>query len=108
MTPTQVAPEQLFVLTAVRSWDLWTSRTAKFFDNLTDQQMLAEVAPGKNRAVYLYGHLIAVHDAMIPQLGLGEATYPALREQYLSQPDNPAVQPEIGNSARPGKRFTSA
>ena len=80
--------EALFVGTALKSWEQWISRAGKFFDSLTDEQMLTEIAPGKNRPVYLLGHLVAVNDAMIPQLRLGEAHYEALREPFLVQPDS--------------------
>jgi hypothetical protein len=87
MPDQQLTPEQLFALTTLKAWDLWLGRTTKFFDNLTDEQMLTEIAPGKNRAIYLYGHLMVVSDAMIPQMGLGEGNFSDLRETFLSKPD---------------------
>jgi hypothetical protein len=33
-----------------------------------------EVAPGKNRLIYLWGHLTAVHDAMLPLLVWGNGS----------------------------------
>lgn len=84
---TSTSEETTFITTAIRSWDAWVGRTVKAFDSLGDEEMLTEIAPGKNRPIYLLGHLIAVHDAMIPQLRLGEAEYPDLREPFLSQPD---------------------
>ena len=80
--------EALFVATALKSWEQWIGRAGKFFDSLADEQMLTEIAPGKNRPVYLLGHLIAVNDSMIPQLRLGEAHYEALREPFVLQPDS--------------------
>ncbi len=93
MNELQVSPEQLFVTTTLKAWDLWLGRITKFFDGLTDEQMLQEIAPGKNRAVYLYGHLLVVSDAMIPQMGLGEAKYEHLREAFLSKPDRAVELP---------------
>jgi hypothetical protein len=87
MSDQQLTPEQLFALTSLKAWDLWLGRITKFFDNLTDEQMLTEIAPGKNRAIYLFGHLAVVSDAMIPQMGLGEPKYTHLREAFLAQPD---------------------
>jgi DinB superfamily len=83
--------EALFVTTALKSWDSWIGRADKLFDSLTDEQMLTEIAPGKNRPVYLLGHLIVVNDSMIPQLRLGEAHYEALREPFVLQPDSAAA-----------------
>jgi DinB superfamily len=79
--------EQIFVTTAIKAWDVWIARIGKFFDSLTDEQIQAEIAPGKNRPIYLLGHLIAVHDSMIPQLRLGEAAYPELREIFIVKAD---------------------
>jgi hypothetical protein len=79
--------EEIFIKTAITAWETWTSRATKTFAALTDEQMLLEIAPGKNRAVYLLGHLIAVNDAMIPQLRLGEASHSNLNEPFLKQPD---------------------
>ena len=84
---TALTIEETFVVTALKSWEAWVGRADKFFASLSDQQMQLEVAPGKNRALYLLGHLTAVHDSMIPQLRLGEAEYPQLRETFIAQPD---------------------
>lgn len=48
---------------------------------------MMEIAPGKNRVVYLLGHLVAVHDAMLSLLGLGERKYAHLDEAFLKSPD---------------------
>ena len=45
------------------------------------------MAPGRNRAIYLIGHLAAVADAMLPLLGLGDKLYPHLEEPFLKNPD---------------------
>jgi hypothetical protein len=84
--------EQLLVQTALSSWELWLGRTSKAFDSLTDEKMLTEIAPGKNRPVYLLGHLLVVNDAMISQLRLGESAHENLREAFLKQPDRAAIE----------------
>jgi len=84
---TTLTAEEILVATSIKSWEAWVGRTGKFFDSLSDQEMLVEIAPGKNRPIYLLGHLTAVHDAMIPQLRLGEAGYPQLKEPFITQPD---------------------
>jgi hypothetical protein len=48
---------------AINSWRLVVDRADKIFSILTEDQLLREVAPGKNRVIYLWGHLIAIHDA---------------------------------------------
>lgn len=80
--------------------DAWTSRfeaADKLFAALTDQDLEKEVAPGRNRALYLLGHLTAVHDHMLPLLGFGPQLYPQLAEPFLMHPDRavaaiPSVQ----------------
>jgi len=86
-----LSTDQLFVTTALKAWEIWLSRTTKFFDNLSDERMFEEIVPGKNRAIYIYGHLLVVSDAMIPQLGLGTASYAHLRDTFLSKPDRAAA-----------------
>jgi len=75
------------VKTALGNWDLTIRRVTAVFDGLDDEQLLEEIAPGKNRAIYLLGHLAAVHDAMLPLLGLGERQYPHLDDPFIKNPD---------------------
>jgi hypothetical protein len=51
---------ELPVKAAINSWRLVLERADKIFPNLTNDQLLREVAPGKNRLIYLWGHLIAL------------------------------------------------
>lgn len=85
------ATESLFVAVALKSWDVWLIRLDKTFDALTDEQLERPIAPGRNRASYILGHLIAVNDSMIPQLRLGDASYPELFELFVKQPDRAAA-----------------
>jgi hypothetical protein len=91
MTTAAQTTEELLISTALKSWDQWVDRASQAFDSLSDEQMLTEVAPGKNRPIYLLGHLLVVNDAMIPQLRLGEASHAGLREAFLTQPDRAAA-----------------
>jgi hypothetical protein len=86
MTVTQTT-EEAFLTVALKSWETWIGRANKLFASLTDEDMLKEIAPGKNRPIYLLGHLIAVNDSMIPQLRLGEPTYGHLRKPFIESPD---------------------
>lgn len=70
--------------------DRWNGAIKNFdtaLDSITDEQLQKEVASGKNRGIYLLGHLIAVHDDMIILLGLGEKLYPELNEPFIQSPD---------------------
>jgi len=56
-------------------------------NSLTDEQLHQEIAPGKNRGVYLLGHLIAVHDDMIALLDFGDKLFPEYSEPFLKSAD---------------------
>jgi len=91
------APNELFVTTVLSNWELALTRISARFDRHTDADLLRPVAPGKNRVIYLLGHLIAVHDSMIPLLGLGDRHYPLFDALFIHNPDNAeAVFPPAG------------
>jgi hypothetical protein len=71
----------------LRAWKQNADRMQKFFAGLTEEQMQAEVAPGKNRMIYLWGHLVAVHDGLLPLLGIGPRLYPELEATFITSPD---------------------
>jgi hypothetical protein len=87
-----VTAGKLSVQVAINSWRLILERANKTLSSLTDDQLLKEVAPGKNRLIYLWGHLTAVHDAMFPILGLGERLHPELDAIFVSSPDKIGAQ----------------
>ena len=84
--------DKLSVQVAINSWQLVLERVNKILLNLPEDQLLKEVAPGKNRLIYLWGHLTAVHDAMFPILGLGERLHPELDAIFISSPDKAGTQ----------------
>jgi len=90
MTTAAATTEEILITTALKSWDQWVGRTGQFFDSLSDEQMLTAIAPGKNRPIYLLGHLLVVNDAMISQLRLGESSHADLAETFVKQPDGAA------------------
>jgi uncharacterized damage-inducible protein DinB len=95
--PISVTADKLSVQVAINSWRLALERVNKALLNLPDDQLLKEVAPGKNRLIYLLGHLTAIHDAMFPILGLGERLHPELDAIFVSGPDKAGAQlPPVG------------
>ncbi len=75
--------------------DRWFASIKNFealLNAFSDEQLQREVAPGKNRGIYLLGHLIAVHDDMIRLLGFGDKMYPELQEAFLTKPDKVATE----------------
>jgi hypothetical protein len=88
---TTTTQQDLFVITALHTWEQAIKRASNFFNSCTDEEMQKEIVSGKNRVIYLLGHLTAVHDRMLPLLGLGDRHYPQLDELFISNPDNPAA-----------------
>ena len=72
---------------ALRNWRSNVDRADKLFGSLSQEQLLQEVAPGKNRLIYLWGHLTAFNDALIPLLGFGSRVRPELDLMFVSNPD---------------------
>jgi hypothetical protein len=76
-------------------FDRWYAQIKNFdaaLNSITDEQLQKEIAPGKNRGIYLLGHLIAVHDDMLILLGLGDKLYPELNEPFIKSPDKTVNQ----------------
>src|SRR5688500_18322792 len=67
--------KETFIQMAIKAWDIQIGRTDKFFNGLNEETFLKEIAPGKNRIVYLLGHLIAVNDGMHALFGMSERSY---------------------------------
>lgn len=71
-------------------FDRWNALLKNFdttLNALSDEELQKEIAPGKNRGIYLLGHMIAVHDDMLILLGMGEKLYPELNEPFIKSPD---------------------
>ena len=75
-------------------WKAQIERADKLFGSLSSEDVLREIAPGRNRLLYLWGHLTAIHDAMLPLLGIGERLHPEFDVAFVSNPDkSPAAIP---------------
>ena len=57
------ATEQM-IRQVINSWTSQNRAVTSFFNKYNDDAYLNEVAPGRNRAIYLLGHLVATN-AMI-------------------------------------------
>jgi hypothetical protein len=87
MTPSDARASELFARTAINSWQISLARLDAILDTLSDEDLQRQVAPGRNRAFYLLGHLAAVHDRMFPLLGLGPRRYESLDQDFITNPD---------------------
>jgi uncharacterized damage-inducible protein DinB len=79
--------DRLMVDTALASWRQAVAQASEAFNSLTDEQFQREVAPGKNRVLYLLGHLTAASDRMLTILGLGDRLHPELDAMFIKSPD---------------------
>lgn len=90
------------------AWNTHVQRAEKLFNNLNDVEMLKEVAPGRNRGVYLFGHLIAVHDGIPALLGVGKQNYPELNAVFINEADKSSLPvPSIGDLRTSWKKVHS-
>lgn len=103
-----MANEQAFVTAALNSWNSNLKAIDAYFAGKSDAQLHDEIAPGKNRLVYLMGHLAAVHDRMIPLLGLGERLHPELDELFLSAKDREEEIPTMADLRKVWSEINSA
>src|SRR6476469_7574444 len=58
----QVTTEEILASTALNSWKLVIGRVNEGIASLDEEQLQRPVAPGKNRLLYLLGHLTVTHD----------------------------------------------
>lgn len=82
MTPTETILKMIF-----DRWYASLKNCDAILSFLTDEALQREIAPGKNRGVYILGHLIAVHDDMLLLLDMGEKLYPQLQEPFIKFAD---------------------
>ena len=58
--------EGSYVALGLKVWKGQFDLADKLFGGLSSEEVLREIAPGRNRLLYLWGHLTAIHDAMLP------------------------------------------
>src|SRR5579884_2836994 len=91
--------------------DLWNQRlkaTDEKFNSMTDEQLQTEVAPGKNRAIYLLGHLTAVHDHMLPLLNFEKQNYPEQDEPFIKKANNEVKENPSASQLRKQRKEVNA
>ncbi len=87
MNTMELTSTQTMVKMVLDRWYALLKNCDDLFSSLTDEELEKEIAPGRNRGIYLLGHLIAVHDDMMLLLNFGDKLYPALHEPFLKLPD---------------------
>ena len=84
--------KEILTKIALNGWQTQVDRCTQFVNSLTDEELMKEVAPGKNRGIYLVGHLAAIHDALPEILGLGKRHYPDLQPIFIQAADKTIKQ----------------
>ena len=79
--------KQLVVKSVLDAWNSRIDAANKMFDSLSDDDLQKEVSPGRNRGIYLLGHLALVHDKMLPLLNLEPQNYAHLDDAFINKPD---------------------
>jgi hypothetical protein len=83
---------ELIIKMVLDAWDTQIKRTDDLFNQLSDEQLMIEVSPGRNRGIYLLGHLAAVHDRIFGLLNLGEEINPGMYKVFVASPDKSGVE----------------
>jgi len=70
--------ETRMIDSALRAWKSTADQIDKFFGALSPEQLEQEIAPGRNRLIYLWGHIAALNDGVLPLVGLRSRLYPEM------------------------------
>jgi uncharacterized damage-inducible protein DinB len=57
-------------------WEGQNRRLRDILEELTDEQLSRRAFPGTKSGLDIVGHLVAVNDGLLPQLGFGERRFP--------------------------------
>ena len=79
--------QEIFVKMVLDAWDAYLKRTNDLFDSLSEEDLKKEIAPGRNRGIYLLGHLAAIHDKMLVILGFEKQSNEDMYKIFVEQPD---------------------
>lgn len=82
-------PDQarIFTRIAVNTWKATVGRFDDIVAACSDEELEREVTSGKSRLFYLIGHLTALHDRLLPMLGLGERRHAELDAEFSDERD---------------------
>src|SRR5258708_930796 len=83
--------ETRMIDSALRAWRSNADRIDKFFGALSPEQLEQEITPGRNRLIYLWGHIAALNDRLFPLMGLGPRLYPEMEVMFILKPDRTAI-----------------
>jgi DinB superfamily len=79
--------EGSYAALGLKVWKAQIERADKLFGGLSSEDVLREIALGRNRLLYVWGHLTATHDMMLALVGIGERLHPEFDMAFISNPD---------------------
>ena len=83
---------QLILKMVFDRWNASIKNWNALLNSFSDEQLQKEIAPNKNRGIYLVGHLVAVHDEMLILLDMGNKLYPELHKTFVDSPDKSVAE----------------
>ncbi|MCR8560310.1 DinB family protein [Mucilaginibacter sp. BJC16-A38] len=86
--------EKMIIDQCVKTWEQRVAQASKLIDSLSEWAMDKEVAPGRNKVVYVIGHLLVVHDKLVEGMEFGERSYADLDPLFLDAQQPDAKYPE--------------
>jgi len=86
MIKNSVTQQEVLIKMVLDAWHSKVNQFDKLLSELSDEQLMKEVAPGRNRGIYLLGHLTALGDSIFPLLGY-EKLAPHLLNTFAQTPD---------------------
>jgi len=79
---------ELLIKLVLAEWQKQNGRLDKLLETLSEAELAAPTAPGRNTGIYLVGHLTAVNDGILKLLGFGDKLHPELESVFLTNPEN--------------------
>lgn len=92
--------ENLTKKTVLNSWKSVNHRFNEVISQFSEEDLKKEIAPGRNRVLYIVGHVTATNDRLFALLGIGERKYRDLDSAYIDQPDGAADDPIVPSALR--------
>jgi len=72
-------------------WIAQNKLISDFMNKYADEAYETQVAPERNRALYILGHVVSASDGLFPMFGAGERKYPELEKLFTNNPDRTFV-----------------
>lgn len=83
----QMNYKEITTTMVINAWNAEIKYTNATLDKISDEQLMQEITPGRNRGIYLLGHLVAVHDLMLPLLRFDDIQHKDYRKIFIESPD---------------------